>query len=213
MRQYFMLFTFGALACLLAGACSEEVVDSDGVVSIGGIPTQVGPVWVYAVIDSLSIPATLDTVTVTATREATLSGGTPAVVWSFSGAGFTVTKFVALLPTGIRIQESSRNEFLSEDFVLPMTTGDSWRQLSEREYDSSEVPFLGAVVTRATTFQRSAKVERTWGFAFGSRTGESVTWIADGVGIVHRHIIKYSPTNPGTIISNEVWDLISYQLN
>ena len=116
---------------------------------------QVGPVWVYAVIDSLANPVTLDTVTVTATREATLEGGTPAVVWSFSGVTFSVTKFVALLPTGIRIQESSRNEFLSEDFELPMTTGDSWRQRSAREYDSSEVPFLGAIVTRCSVFVSS----------------------------------------------------------
>ncbi|MFQ5606392.1 MAG: hypothetical protein ACE5GA_00485 [Candidatus Zixiibacteriota bacterium] len=195
---------------LLAG-CSESVTDPGKVVSISRFPSTIGTNWTYSVTDSLTLTSSV--ITITVTDSASLTGGTPGVVWSVQGGGLNQSKFVALLADGIRIQESSRNEFLSEDIKLPMTTGDSWQQVSAREFDSSVVPFLGAVSTISGTFQISARVERVWGFAFGDRLGESVTWIAEDVGIVYRHLIEYSPTDPTLIITHEVWDLSAHQVN
>lgn len=166
--------------------------------TVDDFPNEVGNYWSYAVtldsslFDLLSIQVLDDTV---------VAGADEALIWLVYGH-YEFPRWnlaVARTDTILDLWFGASYYWRSSRFVFPLTEGRSWTgsQIS----DTSEVEFLGEIVTAAGTFQNAYLVRNR--LAGDEMTETQETWLVPGVGIVKRRWVWFEEVT---------WELINYEI-
>ena len=203
-----LLALFGIYSC-----GDDSPTGSGGDTIHDPFPNAVGMLWKYEVYDSLA--ETVDTVWVSVTEMRVSIAEISAYQWRlyWQSSGEVEDRVVGFRGDTIDIlTDSTQGDIeLLERFVFPLEEGATW--IGPSIYDTCRVTEIGTVVVPAGTFRNSALVEHAWNLDFEGGGNWTETWLAPDVGIAYRHEYQaYSDGTTITVLENQVWRLIEYDL-
>ncbi len=175
-------------------------------------PNAIGMLWKYQVYDSLS--QTTDTVWFSITDTIRINSNeifTERREKHLAGASFG-WQYLQFRGDTLEIFDDTIGVQANERIVFPLELGSSWTGPVSVD-DTSTVTLVGQIEVPAARFSNGARIDRSWNLDFEGGGNWSQTWVAPGVGVVYRY--RRSQFNDGggiTVTTNEVWELIEYDL-
>ncbi len=175
-------------------------------------PNAIGMLWKYQVYDSLS--QTTDTVWFSITDTITIGSNeifTERREKHFADSSFS-WQYLQFRGDTLEIFDDTIGVQANERIVFPLELGNSWTGPISIG-DTSTVTLVGQIQVPAARFSNGARIDRSWNLDFEGGGNWSQTWVAPGVGVVYRY--RRSQFNDGggiTVTTNEVWELIEYDL-
>jgi len=160
--------------------------------------------WIYSFHDSVSHQS--DTVTVIIVAQTTIPGDKPATIWRNTFRSYVDTNYVTISSDTVRVIPKSQinAQWVNTKYIFPLFVGRGWR--GDFVSDTSTVTENRSFTVIAGTFANAFRIEEQWGAV--NDYGAVSTWFVPKVGVIKLH-----RTTWGFGSSNELWELISYQLS
>ena len=208
-------FTFVALFCaLLHNSCNKN---SSQEFSSDDFPNAEGDQWSYSRYDSIN--STYDTVHVIIS-DTIASGTTVQGIWDFT---FTNSKnpyvsdyyYRVSILSGTVIFENSLYGLAEHRFLFPIQISDEWTLEREFYHDTTRVVSSEDFILPDNSIRTAYRIIQHVGRPDGNSCSEAYYsfWIIPDIGIVrYRENVFIGTKCPATMVTNEEWNLLNYQL-
>ncbi|MCH9032765.1 MAG: hypothetical protein IIB00_10990 [candidate division Zixibacteria bacterium] len=199
---------------IFISSCGDDSPTGPGVGKIDvNFPNAIGMLWKYQVYDSLS--QTTDTVWFSITDTITNSSKESFSERSekhFADNSFGWQYFQIRGDT-LEIFDDTIGASANERIVFPLELGSSWTG-PVTVGDTSTVTLVGQIDVPAAKFSNAARIDRSWNIDFEGGGNWSQTWVVPDVGVVYRYRRSqfFDGGGGSTVTTNEVWELIEYDL-
>jgi hypothetical protein len=175
-------------------------------------PNAIGMLWKYQVYDSLT--ETTDTVWISITDTATLGADDfvaerreKRIVMDYFG-----WSYLHVRGDTVEFFDDSPGVPANERIVFPLELGSTWTGPTAAN-DTSRVTLVGRIEVPAAIFNNGARINRSWNLDFEGGGNWSQTWVVPDAGVVSRYRrSQYSVGTNIVVTTNEVWELIEYDL-
>lgn len=207
------IITILLLSLIFVSSCGDDSPTGHGGGKIDvNFPNAIGMLWKYQVYDSLS--QTTDTVWFSITDTVTINSNefvTERRERHFAGSFFG-WQYLHFRGDTLEIFDDTVGPPANERIVFPLELGSSWTGPVNVD-DTSTVTLVGQIEVPAARFSNGARIDRSWNLDFEEGGNWSQTWVVPNVGVVYRYRrSQFSDGGSITVTTNEVWELIEYDL-